>query len=173
MNYLIAETMRRLLAPQHELSCSRLLWRRLMNDLRVHGRHGSRESGAFLLGNRHRGRARIVDFVLYDELDPRCLESGIVHFDGHHFGALWNLCKQRGLMVVADVHTHPNGAQQSSSDQAHPMITRPGHLALIIPRFAASPVRLTDVGIYCYLGNKRWHTVPSNERHAFFYIGIW
>ena len=122
MNFSIAETIRRLLAPRHELSCSWFLWRRLLVCLRERGHGKSRESGAFLLGH-HNGRcARITDFVLYDDLDPHCLDTGIVRFDGRYFGVLWAICKERGLSVVADIHVHPGGSQQSESDRTYPMI---------------------------------------------------
>jgi len=172
MNFSIAETMRRLCAPQHELSCSWLLWRRLLNGLRQRGHHGKHESGAFLLGHRQAGQTRITQFVLYDDLDPKCLETGIVRFDGRYFGALWELCGRRGLSVVADVHTHPDGSQQSESDRAHPMISRSGHIALIVPRFAAVPVLRAEVGIYRYEGSKRWNPVLAQNRSRFFHIGL-
>ena len=172
MNFSIPATTRHLWAPQHELSCSWLLWRRLLTALRERGRNRSRESGAFLLGDRREGRARIEDFVLYDDLDPRCLDSGIVRLDGRYFGALWELCERSGRTVVADVHTHPNGAQQSESDRAHPMISRAGHLALILPHFAVSPVRRAAIGIYRYRGGKRWDVVPGAHRREFFHIGL-
>ncbi len=172
MNFSIAATIARLLSPRHELSCSWFLWRRLLRELRARGLEGTRESGAFLLGRRHRGRARIVDFVLYDDLDPDALNTGIVRFDGRYFAALWDLCKERDLTVVADVHTHPGGSEQSPSDQNHPMISRGGHLALIVPNFAAAPVRRREVGMYRYEGGKRWYTVPADERRRFFFIGI-
>jgi proteasome lid subunit RPN8/RPN11 len=173
MNFSIAETMCRLWAPQHELSCSWWLWWRLLAGLRQRSRNATRESGAFLLGHRNDGRARIIDFVLYDDLDPHSLDTGIVRFDGRHFGTLWDLCKRRGVTVVADVHTHPNGSQQSGSDQAQPMITRSGHLALIVPRFAKQPVRRAEVGLYRYLGARRWETIPLEQRRTFFHIGLW
>ena len=77
MNYFSPVTMRRLIAPQHKLSCSWFLWRRLKVKLRERGHHCSRESGAFLLGHSEGGNVRIVDFVLYDDLDPYALDSGI------------------------------------------------------------------------------------------------
>lgn len=164
MNFSTLETMRRLISPEYELSCSRFLWRRLLAGLRARGR-GVHESGAFLLGERDERRSRITMFVLYDDLDPHCLDTGIVHFDGRYFGRLWDLCTANGLTVVADVHTHPGGAWQSPSDQAHPMIACAGHLALIVPRFAQPPLRLREVGVYRYLGAKRWKTVPSRRLH--------
>lgn len=172
MNFSIAAITRRLLAPQHKLSCSRQLWRELLSALRERGRRGSRESGAFLLGRREAGRARIVGFVPYDDLDPHCLDTGIVRFDGRHFGPLWETCKRVGVTVVADVHTHPGGSEQSASDQHHPMISREGHIAMILPRFAVEPLPLPEIGMYVYLGGKRWRSVPRLRRRAFLHIGF-
>jgi proteasome lid subunit RPN8/RPN11 len=172
MNFSIPAIICRLLAPRHELSCSWRLWRRLLKDLRKRGR-GARESGAFLLGRKDAdGRRRIVDYLLYDDLDPRALDTGIVHLDGRHFGKLWDLCKSRNIVVVADVHTHPGGAGQSESDRAHPIIARAGHLALIVPNFAGRPVSCRALGIYRYGGGGRWETIPAGQRRRFFHVGF-
>ncbi|RWA68009.1 hypothetical protein [Mesorhizobium sp.] len=172
MNFFNLATIRRLFAPRHELSCSWLVWLRLRQKLRERGHRCSRESGAFLLGSREDGRARVVDFVLYDDLDPHCLDSGIVRFDGRYFSELWAICKARGLSVVADIHVHPGGAGQSDSDRDHPMISRAGHIALILPRFATGCQPRRSIGMYRYLGGKRWATVPAAERGRFFHIGL-
>jgi len=172
MNFSILAIIRDLLAPQHEVSCSWLLWQKLLKDLRMRGRGRSRESGAFLLGYRYAGRIRIVDFVLYDDLDPNCLETGIVRFDGRYFGALWKICKDRKLSVVADIHVHPGSSQQSESDRQNPMISSAGHIAFIIPRFVNPPVRISQLGIYRYQGGKRWLSVPEHQRLSFLHIGL-
>jgi proteasome lid subunit RPN8/RPN11 len=116
--------------------------------------------------------ARIERYVPYDDLDPNCLDSGIVHFDGRHYGKLWELCRREELAVVADVHTHPGGVQQSGSDQAHPMVAQAGHLALILPRFAMGRFGRDGIGMYRYLGARRWETVPPAARRDFFHIGL-
>lgn len=172
MTYSIAATMRRLFAPQHKLSCSWLVWRRLVKQLRQRGLNRTRESGAFLLGYTEYDKVRIVDFILYDDLDPNALDTGIVRFNGRYFGELWAQCKERRLTVVADIHVHPGGSGQSISDRNHPMISKAGHLALILPRFAAVPQRRADIGIYTYLGDKNWQTIAQDERDAFFHIGF-
>ena len=172
MNFFNPAIMRRLLAPRHELSCSWFLWRRLKADLREHGHRCSRESGAFLLGHREGGSLRVADFVLYDDLDTHALDSGIVRFDGRYFGDLWAICQSRGLTVVADVHVHPGESAQSASDRAHPMICQPGHIALILPRFAIGAQRRHDIGIYRYLGGKQWEIVEPSARRRFFHIGL-
>ena len=172
MNFSIAQIIRRLWSPRHELSRSWFLWQHLGGKLRERGRGASRESGAFLLGYRADSSVRIVDFVLDDDLDPHALDTGIVRFDGRYFGALWDICKRRGSSVVADVHVHPGASYQSESGRAHPMISRAGHIALILPDFARPPVRAESVGIYRYLGSKRWNAVPPVARRAFLHIGL-
>ena len=172
MNFFNPAIIRLLLAPRHELSCSWFLWRRLKVNLRERGHRCRRESGAFLLGHREGGSARIVDFVLYDDLDPHALDTGIVRFDGRYFSDLWSICKSRGLIVVADVHVHPGGAGQSDSDRDHPMISQPGHIALILPRFATGTQPRRHIGIYRYLGGKKWETVQPSARRQFFHIGL-
>ncbi len=172
MSFSIARIIRNALFPKHELSCGRALWRRLILSLRDRGDSESRESGAFLLGVRDGQRARIVDFVLYDDLDPNCLNSGIVMFDGRHFSKLWSLCKEKGLEVVADIHVHPGSESQSGSDISNPMISCAGHFSIILPRFARTPLPKRGMGFYRYLGDKRWVTIPSDKRARFFHIGI-
>ena len=172
MSFFTLETIRQCIAPQHELSCSPYLWWRLLRALRSRGQNASRESGAFLIGNNNKVHRRIVDFVLYDDLDPHSLESGIVRFDGRYFSELWSQCKARDLTVVADIHVHPGAAGQSLSDKNHPMISAKGHIALILPSYARPPQKRTSLGIYVYRGNKTWSEVPIRQRCQFFHIGI-
>lgn len=169
MNSFIATTMPPRSPP--ELTCTSELWQRLILALRERGHHGERESGAFLLGQRTAGVARIAEFVLYDDLDPHSLDRGIVHFDGRYYGPLWDRCRHSGQIVVADVHTHPFGSRQSMSDRAHPMIAAAGHIALIIPEFAMHFPPLEEIGMYRYLGSRRWQTVAIEERITFLQIG--
>lgn len=172
MNFFNPAIIRRLFAPQHELSCSWFVWRRLKAKLRERGHRCRRESGAFLLGHREGESARIVDFVLYDDLDPHALDSGIVRFDGRYFSDLWGICESRGLTVVADVHVHPGQSGQSDSDRNQPMISQAGHIALILPRFATGAQPRRSIGIYRYLGGKKWETVQASARRQFFHIGL-
>lgn len=132
-------------------------WLELMADLRARGR-AKRESGAFLLG-RAVGQVRLVQrWVAYDVLDPDALSYGYVRLNTQAFTKLWALCEELRLEVVADVHTHPGNPRQSSSDRANPMISQPGHVALIVPNFAQGVVLPYSVSVNIYAGNKRWNS---------------
>lgn len=165
-----------LLAPNYRLACSADLWHAGLTELRRRG-DGERESGAFLLGERTvwggTDRRRVRRFVYYDDLDPRCLDTGIVVFDGVGFSPLWQLCRETGLTVVADVHTHPGVARQSDADRRHPMIAMAGHFALIVPDFACRAPEPPALGIYEYAGAHQWHDHSGPHATRTLYIGRW
>lgn len=150
---------------QPKLICGKQLWTRLLEQLRERGQ-GERESGAFLCGSMDDGARRISSYALYDDLDPGALEQGLVRLGSGAFTKLWRICEERQCTVVADIHTHPFGARQSPSDRANPMIALRGHIAIIVPRYAAEPVRLGELGVYQYLGKHRWLRLESTSNGA-------
>jgi proteasome lid subunit RPN8/RPN11 len=89
--------------PLQQLLIPFSLWHSLIKGLRRKSQ-GIRESGAFLLGKI--GGNKVKLFVFYDNLDPECLDSCIISFDGAGFVPLWKMCEKKQLQVLADVHTH-------------------------------------------------------------------
>ena len=138
-----------------KLTISPPVWRTLVAELhrRTEGRH---ESGAFLLGTKTDGHRKVELVVYYEELDTDAYSSGVVILHAASFGPLWDLCRVRGLSVVADIHVHPKQAFQSEADRLNPMIAQAGHLALIVPWFARPPVRPESLGFFEYLGSHQW-----------------
>lgn len=147
-------------------------WNELISEL---GRRadGRRESGAFLLGPRAGSATTVTDVAYYDDLDPDSLTGGVTFgFEG--FGPLWDLCDQREVRVIADVHTHGGkSVSQSNIDRANPMIARTGHIALIVPHLAGKPLRPVEVGIHRYLGDSGWETRIGAAAAKALYVGRW
>lgn len=156
--------------PAPEICCDQDVWNAGVHELKRRA-GGKSESGAFLLGSKA-SRRSITEFVYYDDIDPSALNSGIVYIDGRRLGKLWEHCRARGLNVVADVHVHPGGYWQSASDQANPIIAEVGHIAIILPDFAARNTHPGGIGIYEYLGARRWRD-RSHELFAPLHIGWW
>jgi len=115
----------------------------------------------------------VTEAIYYDELDPDAYSSGVCVLHGDAFARLWAECRKRRLTVVADVHTHGGAAYQSSSDKANPMIARPGHIAIIVPDFAAWPIAAGRLGIYEYCGQHEWIDRTQSKAHNFLYTGFW
>jgi hypothetical protein len=153
-----------------EILCDAAVWRAGVAELRRRG-GGLRESGAFLLGTKGATR-RIEEFVFYDDIDPDALSSGIVEIDGRRLGDLWSHCRATGRTVVADVHVHPGGFQQSDSDKANPIIAEMGHIAMILPDFAAKATLPGAIGVFEYRGARQWRD-RSLERPSALHVGWW
>ena len=170
MAFLIATLARRFFGSPPEILCSSRVWRAGVAELRRRA-GGRRESGAFLLGSKSKVR-RIEEFVFYDDIDPNALRSGIVEIDGRRLGDLWVHCRKTGRTVVADVHVHPGHFQQSDSDRANPIIAEVGHIAIILPHFAARKTGPKGIGVYEYLGSRQWED-RSFDRPSPLHIGWW
>lgn len=168
----IRTTIRALFAPAHELRCAGSLWRYLLKELRNRS-EDAHEAGAFMLGTEKDGKRVVHDLVFYDELDTSAYASGVCILHGDAFSKLWALCREKGLTVVADAHLHPGGAFQSESDRTNPMVARPGHIAVIVPHFARPPVRMSQLGIFQYLGAHRWRNFSGVTAKRHFRIEAW
>lgn len=134
---------------------TRRAWSRLIRELARRG-HGNREAGAFLLARAEDSRRRVVAVAYYDNLDPNSLRGNIA-FSRDGFARLNDLCRERGLAVVTDVHTHQTGwVSQSETDRTNPMVRIAGHVAVIVPNYARGRIRPNDTGVHIYEGNHRW-----------------
>lgn len=153
----------------NRLEVHKATWLDLMKDLRQRG-GGKRESGAFLLGQVQGHTRHVHSWVAYDDLDPEALTRGYVRLGTAAFTQLWALCEARRQAVVADVHTHPRGPQQSLSDRNNPMISQAGHMALIVPRYAQGEVTPRSVSVNVYLGAKCWASYVDREAEARIYM---
>ena len=172
MTFSIRTIIRALAAPEHRISCPRRLWRRLLGELDRRG-EGCHEAGVFLLGVEKRRRLEVKDAVFYDDLDPSPYDTGACVLHGDAFAKLWALCRERGLTVVADVHTHGRAAIQSYEDKTNPMVARAGHVAIIVPNMARVPVEHAALGIYEYCGEHKWTNRSGKNAERFFYAGLW
>jgi hypothetical protein len=170
MASLIATLVRIVFGPRPEVLCASETWNAGVLELRKRA-DGRRESGAFLLGSEN-GARRIEEFVFYDDIDPNSLSTGIVEINGRRLGDLWAHCRKTGRRVVADVHVHPGGFRQSASDQANPIMAEVGHVAIILPHFAQRATSPGGIGIYRYLGSRKWRD-QSLVRPCPFYVGWW
>lgn len=173
MSFFTRVSIRAFVAPRSRVRITPRRWDALIEELRVRG-NGDRESGAFLLARADGRRARTVVAIAYfDDVDLTCLTGGIT-IQSSGFAALSKICNERGLRVIADVHTHPSGwVEQSGIDRANPMIATRGHVAIIVPNFAASAVGAGECGVHVYRGSRTWdaHLGPAASKHL--YIGRW
>jgi hypothetical protein len=68
----------------------------------------------------------------------------------------------RGIRV--QVHTHPNVAFHSATDDAYPIIHAPGFLSLVIPNFALGPIGFGNAYLTEIQNDGRWREVRCEQR---------
>lgn len=75
----------------------------------------------------------------------------------------WMELAERGEGVRAQIHTHPGAAYHSATDDAFPILSVPGFLSLVIPRFAQGAVGF-DAAFLAQLGTDgAWRQVAIHE----------
>lgn len=97
---------------------------------------------------------------------PR-IHSSYDHFEvaEGQVGLVTEWCAERGLWVLAQVHTHPTDEPHSEADKTWPASHREGFLSVVIPFFAQfSSVRQPNWRLYESLGRGRWQLVDAAER---------
>ena len=133
--------------PFHtRIEIDEVLWQTMIRELGRRGLNGQREAGAFLLAHIGEDKQSVTRVIYFDDLDPNSL-VGNIHIRSAGLLRLGKMCREEGLRVLADVHTHPSSSViQSSIDRDNPMIARDGHLAIIVPHYGTRQVSSWEVG---------------------------
>jgi hypothetical protein len=69
----------------------------------------------------------------------------------------------RKLSIIAQLHSHPEEAYHSTTDDAFPIATTAGSLSLVIPDFARQPFSLPRCAIYRLTEDGIWDFLPSTQ----------
>lgn len=78
--------------------------------------------------------------------------------------AFWLELGEINMGVRVQVHTHPETAFHSLSDDAYPIIHRPAFLSLVIPNFGMGPVGFQDAYLTEIQTDGSWKEVPIAAR---------
>lgn len=84
--------------------------------------------------------------------------------DDRWIGEFWNELVERDLGVRVQVHTHPDEAFHSQTDDAFPLLFDVGFLSLVIPDFARGPIGFEDAFLAEIQPDGRWQEVPIASR---------
>lgn len=173
MTFFIRLNTRAFVARRSRVRITPARWDDLIAELARRGQ-GERESGAFLLApTSGPGTSTVADVAYFDDLDPTCL-NGAILLQSSAFTLLWDLCAQKNMRVIADVHTHPTAhVRQSDIDRENPMIASAGHVAIIVPTFASGSIRAENCGVHIYRGSRQWDVIEGPPSRRELYIGRW
>lgn len=96
----------------------------------------------------------------------RAIRSGsglAVFVDDDELHRLNGWLYREGLQLVAQIHTHPDEAFHSDTDNAIPIVAKSGGLSLVIPNFARGPAELSNYAVYRLGASGSWDHVSPDE----------
>lgn len=107
-------------------------------------------------------RFQVTDSYL-PEQSTMSTDSGLlVVVDGEALFRVNRAFHERGLILAAQVHSHPTDAYHSQTDDAYPMVTLDGGLSGVVPDFGAGGLdRLDDWAWYRLAGSGEWKQLDS------------
>lgn len=132
----------------------RSLLERTFAQFRMCG-EGERECQALWISAWHRPQD-ILD-VVHPEHRAHALGFDL---DSGWLNAFWLKLAEAGMGIRVQVHTHPDLAFHSPTDDAYPIIHTPGFLSLVIPDFGLGPVDFKKAYLAQIAEDGRWREVP-------------
>jgi hypothetical protein len=70
---------------------------------------------------------------------------------------------EHGMTLIAQLHSHPDEAYHSTTDDTYPIATANGSLSLVIPDFAREPFSLESCAVYRLLPPRGWVELVGDE----------
>jgi hypothetical protein len=133
------------------------------NDfLKLAGQHNA--EGFALWSGRREGTVFSVESTIIPKQTAYLTETGVcvsVGAEELHRLNVW-LYTQK-LSLIAQLHSHPEGAYHSETDDTFPIATTIGCLSLVIPDFARFPFSLSRCAIYRLTAEVKWAYVPPRD----------
>jgi hypothetical protein len=87
--------------------------------------------------------------------------------DDSWISGFWNELADQGFGVRVQVHTHPEEAFHSETDDVFPLLHEVGFLSLVIPSFAMGPVGFQAAYLTETQADGSWLQVPIDSRIMF------
>jgi hypothetical protein len=102
--------------------------------------------------------------LITEVVHPRHSASPVgFQLDDGWLSEFWTRLAQEETGIRFQCHTHPGAAYHSATDDAFPIITSPGFLSLVIPRFATGPVGFGQAFLAQIDEAGTWNEVAIND----------
>jgi hypothetical protein len=76
--------------------------------------------------------------------------------DGTELFRVNKLLNDRGLRLLAQLHTHPTDAYHSDTDDTFPLLSARGSLSIVVPDFARDPLSFDKCAVYQLEAGNVW-----------------
>lgn len=121
------------------------------------------------------GKQKGNTFEIFETIVPKQnsykLESGLmyaVEADELHRINVWLF--KNGFKIIAQIHSHPNEAYHSETDNQFPIVATIGGISVVVPRFASDPIDIDYWAVYRLSPQNIWEKQSEFETRTMFEI---
>jgi len=117
----------------------------------------SGREGLVLWVGRREGTTFVVsELVIPEQRGIRTMDGVCVIIEGTVLARLNVELYRRQLQLIAQVHSHPESAYHSKTDDDYAIATKIGCLSLVVPNFAVRPFSLSESAVYRLNASGQW-----------------
>lgn len=133
--------------------------------MRVHGRKGAELFIALTATLTNESRTAMFQrAVVPEQTCYRTPEGLLVRIDGEAISLINQQCYEKEELLAGQIHAHPDQAYHSGADDALALIRLPGGISMVVPHFAAGPLRPRRWSIYRRGQHGRWEPRPRRVK---------
>lgn len=108
------------------------------------------------------GLSALVTTVAFPHIESAYAQFRVVE---GQLGLITTWCAEKGLWILAQVHTHPTDEPHSESDECWPASQRRGFISVVFPFFATlSSLRTPGWRAYESAGGGVWSEIDTEQR---------
>jgi proteasome lid subunit RPN8/RPN11 len=147
--------------------------RRLAKDALAHLKRAGRNGleGVALWAGQRDGNTFRIQRTIIPEQDATRTEQGLLYVvAGAELRRINQELYEAGLMLVAQIHSHPGRAYHSDTDDAFPIVTVLGGVSVVVPDFGRKGINLTTWEVYRLQSGRDWARLSSFEKTALIHL---
>jgi hypothetical protein len=113
---------------------------------------------------------RVRQMIVPEQHGLRVGDGVCVTVDGAELFRLNVHLYESKLELIAQLHTHPDAAYHSETDDSYPIATQTGALSIVIPDFAEAPFAISGCAIYRLQAGRRWVFIRPRDAERLIHV---
>ena len=127
--------------------------------------------GVALFAGKESGETFTVSETIVPKQYALSIEQGLLYsVPGEELHRINVHLYERELALISQIHSHPNAAFHSETDDAYPIVTTVGGLSIVVPDFAFGPITVESWAVYRLSSENVWTEVNEEEVKELIYI---
>lgn len=127
--------------------------------------------GMALFAGYDKGTTFHIEELIIPKQTSYILEQGLMYaVDSEELHKLNIWLYQNDMKLIAQIHSHPQEAYHSTTDDRYPIVDTYGGISIVVPNFATGIIDLADWAVFRLSLKKSWDILNSKEVNNLFEV---